>query len=257
MSIEYETRRFEPGDVLFKQGDEPDGFYVLQAGRVEIVTEGPNGSSISLAYVEEGDPFGEMSIVDATRRTASAIACASCVTMFFPRAMLDKELGRAELITYLFRNVCRKLADQNREFSLHSYVDLQAARPARGEYHATLSLEPISARMERYIGVKRLAIPKVPFVVGDGGAGSSVRHTDTGFWFDASKIKQVKASHFRFVRQESLFFVNDLSGEPGTLVNDTLCQSGGAASSVALRRGFNQITIPGRNADFGFLAYVH
>ncbi len=257
MSIEYETKRFEPGEVIFQEGDAPDGFYVLQTGRVEIVTDGPNKSRISLAYVEEGDPFGEMSIVDGTARTASAIAGASCVTMFFPRAMLDVELKRAELITFLFRNVCRKLADQNREFSLRSYVDLQAARPARGEYHATLSLEPISSRMERYIGAKRLAIPRVPFVVGSGGEGSAIRHTDTGFWFDASKIKQVKASHFRFVRQENLFFVNDLSRDPGTLVNEQLCQSEGPRPSIALRRGFNQITIPGRNADFGFLAYVN
>ena len=257
MSIEYETKRFEPGDVVFREGDEPDGFYVLQTGRVEIVADGPNNSRISLAYVEEGDPFGEMSIVDGTRRTASAIACAPCATMFFPRSMLDAELKRAELITYLFRNVCRKLADQNREFSLRSYVGLQSARPERGEYHATLSLEPISSRMERYIGAKRLAIPLVPFVVGSGGEGAPIKHTDTGFWFDASKIKQVKPSHFRFVRQENLFFVNDLSGDPGTLVNDALCQSGGTRASIALKRGFNQITIPGQNADFGFLAYVH
>ena len=257
MSIEYETRRFETGDVVFQQGTEPDGFYVLQTGRVEIVVDGPNNSRISLAYVEEGDPFGEMSIVDATRRTASAIACAPCVTMFFPRGMLDEELKRAELITYLFRNVCRKLADQNREFSLHNYVDLQTSGVARAEYHANLSLEPISARMERYIGVKRLGVPRLPFIVGNAASGSAIKHTDTGFWFDASKIKDLKTSHFRFVRQENQFFVNDLSGTPGTLVNDALCQSGGTASSIALRRGFNQITIPGRGVDFGFLAYVN
>jgi hypothetical protein len=257
MSIEYETKRFEIGDVVFQQGTEPDGFYVLQKGRVEIVVDGPNGSRVSLAYVEEGDPFGEMSIVDATRRTASAIACASCVAMFFPREMLDKELKRAELITYLFRNVCRKLADQNQEFSHHNYVDLQSSGPARAEYHANLSLEPISARMERYVGVKRLGVPRLPFIVGNGERGSAIKHTDTGFWFDAAKIKEFKTSHFRFVRQENQFFVSDLSGTTGTLVNDTLCQAGGTPTSVPLRRGFNQITIPGRGADFGFLAYVH
>ena len=256
MSIEYETKLFEPGDVIFQQGTEPDGFYVLQKGRAEIVVDGPNQSRISLAYVEEGDPFGEMSIVDATTRTASAIACAPCVTMFFPRAMLDKDLKQAELITYLFRNVCRKLADQNQEFSHHNYVDLQSTGPARAEYHANLSLEPISARMERYIGVKRLGIPRLPFVVGNGERGTAIKHTDTGFWFDASKIKELKSSHFRLIRQDNQFFVNDLSGTPGTLVNEKLCQSDGAVSSLALRRGFNQITIPGRGADFGFLAYV-
>jgi CRP-like cAMP-binding protein len=178
MSMEYETRRFEVGDVIFLEGDEPDGFHVLQSGRVEIVVEGPNNSQISLAYVEEGDSFGEMSIVDNTPRTATA----PCVTMFFQRETLAKELKAAELITFLFRNVCRKLAEQNREFSQHSYIDLQSNTRPRADYQSHLSLEPISERMERYLGSKPASLP--------------------------------------------------------------------------LRRGFNQINIPTRGADFGFLAYV-
>jgi CRP-like cAMP-binding protein len=189
MSMEYETRRFEVGDVIFLEGDEPDGFHVLQSGRVEIVVEGPNNSQISLAYVEEGDSFGEMSIVDNTPRTATA----PCVTMFFQRETLAKELKAAELITFLFRNVCRKLAEQNREFSQHSYIDLQSNTRPRADYQSHLSLEPISERTERYLG---------------------------------------------------------------TMVNGEICYHGSKPASLPLRRGFNQINIPTRGADFGFLAYV-
>ncbi|MDA1308816.1 MAG: cyclic nucleotide-binding domain-containing protein [Proteobacteria bacterium] len=257
MSIEYETRRFESGDVIFREGSDADGFYVLQSGRVEIVVEGPNSAQLSLAYVEEGDSFGEMSIVDATPRTATAIACDSCVTMFFQRGMLDQELERAELITFLFRNVCRKLAEQNREVSEHSYIDLQSNNRPRQDYQSNLSLEPISTRMERYLGTKRIGVPRLPFTVGNAARGAAVRHSSAGLWFDAAKIKEFKKPHFQFVRQENLFFVRDLSGKPGTLVNDQICRQDDQPGSIALRRGFNQIAIPGRGADFGFLAYVH
>lgn len=63
---------------------------------MKIVTDGLNNSGFSLAYVAEGDPFDKMSIVDGTKRTASAYAPST--TMFFTRETLAKELKMAELI---------------------------------------------------------------------------------------------------------------------------------------------------------------
>jgi CRP-like cAMP-binding protein len=60
--------RFDSGDVISRGGSAADGFYVLQSGRLKSVVEGPNSARTSLAYVEEGNSFGEMSIVDATPR---------------------------------------------------------------------------------------------------------------------------------------------------------------------------------------------
>ena len=256
MSIDYATRRFEIGDVIFREGTEADGFYVLQSGRVEIQIEGPKGAQVSLAYVEAGDSFGEMSIVDDTPRTATAVAFAPCVTMFFARDTLVAELKSAELLTFLFRNVCRKLAEQNREISENSYIDLQPDAAVRAEYHSALLLEPISMRMELYLGAKSVTISRFPFPVGNTAGIGASRRGGNGLWFDAAKIPDFKAPHFQLVRQNNRYFVHDLSTAPGTTVNDEICQHGGQAPSIALRRGFNQITIPGRGVDFGFLAYV-
>lgn len=256
MSIEYETRRFEIGEVIFRQDDDADGFYVLQSGRVEILVDGPSDARISLAYVEGGDSFGEMSIVDGTPRTATAIAFEPSVTMFFARATLEAELNRAELLTFLLRNVCRKLAEQNREFSEHTYVDLQANAIAEGAYHSALSLEPISMRMERYLGAKRVNISRFPFPIGNTATAGPAGRTKSGLWLDAKNVRDFKGPHFQLVRQNNRYFVHDLSGGPGTQVNDDTCQQGGPVPSIVLRRGFNQITIPGRGVDFGFLAYV-
>ena len=119
--------RFDNGDIISRGGSAADGFYVLQSGRLE-------------------------SVVDATPRTTTGVACGSCVAVFFQRNMLDRELERTELITFLFRNVCRKLAEQNCEVSEHSYIDLQSNNCPRQDYQSNLSLEPISTRMERYLG---------------------------------------------------------------------------------------------------------
>jgi hypothetical protein len=144
----------------------------------------------------EGDPLDEMSIVDDTKCTASASAYAPSATMFFPLETLAKELKMAELIKYLFHNVCQKLTDQNQDVFHQTYVDLQSFAPAHGEYQANLSLDPTKTRIENYVSVKRLSVPKVPFIVGNDERGSTLKHTQNGFWFDAAKIKKISAYHF-------------------------------------------------------------
>lgn len=68
MPIKYVAWRFESRDIRFREGHDTDGPYVLQPGRVEIVVEGRNSAGVSLAYVEEGNSFNKMSIIDTTHR---------------------------------------------------------------------------------------------------------------------------------------------------------------------------------------------
>ena len=107
-SAKYEKRTFISGETIFEAGTEPDGFYVLQSGRIEINTIAPDGRPIYIAHIKPGESFGEMSIVDQTTRNATAIANEPSVTHFFKRDILDRELNRAGALTFLFRNVCKK-----------------------------------------------------------------------------------------------------------------------------------------------------
>lgn len=62
---------FEKGHVLFREGAEGDDMYIIQSGRVaikKIVKEG----EATLAVLEKGDFFGEMSILERLPRSASA-----------------------------------------------------------------------------------------------------------------------------------------------------------------------------------------
>jgi CRP-like cAMP-binding protein len=63
------TRSFKAGEAIFKEGDPPSEFYVVEAGRVGIQL----GNRL-LETVEENGIFGEMALVDKAPRSASAIA---------------------------------------------------------------------------------------------------------------------------------------------------------------------------------------
>jgi CRP-like cAMP-binding protein len=60
------------GDVVIKQGDEGDYFYVITKGRCVVTRETPlNKDGIRLAELEVGDTFGEEALISESRRNAT------------------------------------------------------------------------------------------------------------------------------------------------------------------------------------------
>jgi CRP/FNR family cyclic AMP-dependent transcriptional regulator len=60
---------FKAGDVIFKQGDAAAEFYVIQSGKVDIRL----GNRL-LGTLSDHDIFGEMALIDAAPRSATAVA---------------------------------------------------------------------------------------------------------------------------------------------------------------------------------------
>jgi len=72
---DIERRRFKPGDVIFKEGDDSRGeAYVIHAGTIEI-RRSFDGTEKVLNRIGEGEPLGEMGILrGGARRSATAVA---------------------------------------------------------------------------------------------------------------------------------------------------------------------------------------
>ena len=65
-----QTVALKPGDVLFREYDEPDGMYIVKHGRLGIFF-----GSMPLETVREGGLVGEMAIIEENRlRSATVIA---------------------------------------------------------------------------------------------------------------------------------------------------------------------------------------
>ena len=64
---------FQPGQMIFREGDTTQEAYRILKGRVEISIAG-EGKAVILAQLGEGDIFGEMAMVDERPRSASAQA---------------------------------------------------------------------------------------------------------------------------------------------------------------------------------------
>jgi len=67
-------REYGARERIFRQGDPGLGMYVIEEGEVEIVYSDENGAEKELAILGAGDFFGELSLLDESPRSASAIA---------------------------------------------------------------------------------------------------------------------------------------------------------------------------------------
>jgi CRP/FNR family cyclic AMP-dependent transcriptional regulator len=80
-------REYKKDELIFNEGDVGLGMYIIVGGSVEIVC-GPQ--SHILAELNEGDFFGELSLLDDSPRSASAITKTPCrILCFFKPELLD------------------------------------------------------------------------------------------------------------------------------------------------------------------------
>lgn len=77
------------GTVLFRRGDPGDELYVVRSGEVEIYFKNDTGERLVLETARSGDFFGEISLLDAGPRTASAVATKDLEALIVDRVDLE------------------------------------------------------------------------------------------------------------------------------------------------------------------------
>lgn len=78
-----EEKRFKPGDKIFSEGNEGDGFYIIKSGSVRISIFLPDVGEELLSLLKEGNHFGEMAVIEDKPRSATAIADTETVCLYF------------------------------------------------------------------------------------------------------------------------------------------------------------------------------
>jgi CRP-like cAMP-binding protein/Fe-S-cluster-containing dehydrogenase component len=68
-----ELQRFGPGQVICRQGDPADSFYLIRLGFVRV-SENYSAGELVIAYLSRGDYFGEIGLLGGCERTATCTA---------------------------------------------------------------------------------------------------------------------------------------------------------------------------------------
>lgn len=93
------NKKFSPREIIFREGDKPDGVYYLCEGRVEISRK-VGGQDTVVAELEAGDVFGEMAMVDDRPRAATIIAMDEVWVHHFNPNVFQRKLQEMDKLLY-------------------------------------------------------------------------------------------------------------------------------------------------------------
>ncbi|MGF6613082.1 CRP/FNR family cyclic AMP-dependent transcriptional regulator [Paraburkholderia sp. WSM4175] len=107
-SIRY--RRFGKRDVVVHKGDAGSSLLMLMSGRLQVIALSEDGREVGLNFVEPGDYFGELSIIDGGPRSASIIATTESVVGFLAKAQAQALFYRnPAVVEALMQRLCRTI----------------------------------------------------------------------------------------------------------------------------------------------------
>ncbi len=120
-------REFEPGEVVFREGDASDTCYVVRDGRARALRTHTDGRTLTLATFGPGDIFGELALFEDERRSATveAIEQTRAVAVLGPdmRRLMSEH---AEISSRLVIALGRRLRETNERLSRQSFQTVQS-----------------------------------------------------------------------------------------------------------------------------------
>ncbi|MFZ5724592.1 MAG: cyclic nucleotide-binding domain-containing protein [Pseudomonadota bacterium] len=111
--VKFKEKEVHLGDVIIREGDDGDAFYVIKEGRA-LVTRGTGSNQKTLAALKNGACFGEDALIGDTKRNATITMTTDGVVM-----ALDKEsfikLLKEPVIQQVTEEQYQKMVDEAEE----------------------------------------------------------------------------------------------------------------------------------------------
>jgi CRP/FNR family transcriptional regulator len=135
--------RFEPEDIVFREGEFSTNCYVIRSGHAWALREHSDGRVITLARFGPGDIFGELAMLDNERRSATIQALDELEVIVFLGPEMRRLLGEhPEIAVKLIASLGQRLRETNERLAGLSFQTVQ------GRVAKVLSALVESARAE-------------------------------------------------------------------------------------------------------------
>ncbi|MEI7905023.1 MAG: Crp/Fnr family transcriptional regulator [Candidatus Firestonebacteria bacterium] len=103
-------RKYPKGSYLFFENEEGNTLFVIVSGLIKIFTSDKSGRIKTLAYLKEGDFFGEMAMLDQDKRSASAVVVEDSDVMILNRSDFQHEILNRPLVALrVMKTLCARL----------------------------------------------------------------------------------------------------------------------------------------------------
>lgn len=118
-------RTHRANSAIVHQDDPGETFYVIVRGTVKISTTLPDGNEVFLAVLAAGDTVGEMSLIDASGRSADVITQEETTLISIDRSVFDELASSGPIFTRnIMRILSRRLRLANVRIQAHCTLDV-------------------------------------------------------------------------------------------------------------------------------------
>jgi len=157
----------DKGQVIFLEGSEAKGFYVLLSGQVKIYKSSPDGKEHILHVLGPGEPFAEVPMFQGSRFPANAMAIQPSSAVYVEKAVLlrlmERDPGLALAMLAALSQRMRQMATMIGQISLRevparlaSYLLLQA----ESKDAPTFVLDMSKGHLAGFLGATREALSR-------------------------------------------------------------------------------------------------
>jgi predicted ATPase len=97
-SADLQPQRYAAGQVIVRQGDEADAFYIITDGQLDVLVDQPDDPPLPVNRLRRGEYFGEIALLRGGRRTATVRVStdAPAEALALDRATFDRLLAESE-----------------------------------------------------------------------------------------------------------------------------------------------------------------
>jgi len=113
-----DMEQYQAGDIVFREGDAGDAWFVLYKGAVDVLKHGATGEK-KITELGPQACFGEISILDGSPRSATIRVSEDSVVFRVPREAFAELLDNDHLVAYkLLHHMAILLAERQRTTTL-------------------------------------------------------------------------------------------------------------------------------------------
>jgi CRP/FNR family transcriptional regulator, cyclic AMP receptor protein len=111
-------RSYNPGDIIFREGDMGNEMYIIQSGKVKIAKQLKSGEEKTLVILGPGDFFGEMAVIDKDVRSANAVALEASRLIALDEEVFEMHMQtNPKIVKKILKNLTSRLRDANQQIA--------------------------------------------------------------------------------------------------------------------------------------------
>jgi CRP-like cAMP-binding protein len=107
----FKQRSYRRNAIIFVEEEAGKYMYLIKEGRIKISKVLPNGKETILAFHQEGDFFGEMSLIDGGTSPATVTAVSATTLWVISAHDFASLLGNCRVANALLKLLCRRCRD--------------------------------------------------------------------------------------------------------------------------------------------------